>query len=140
MALRVSDDKMNVLQSIVGEQLSSVEFVQDYIQFRFDGPCLTAFTNPVVSLGETRLQWDDLGYCDAVRRCIGRKVLNAGTSPGVAITIDLERGANISVSLKPEDYKGPEAAVFQGTREWTVWRDEVSAADGSAGEQTAGTP
>lgn len=35
------------IDEIIGRQLSSVEFVQDYVQFRFDGPCLTAITPPV---------------------------------------------------------------------------------------------
>ena len=123
MPQNCSDNQLNILQSIVGEQLSSIEFVQDYIQFRFNGPCLTAYTNPVVNVGETRLEWDDVGYCDALRRCLGRKVLRAEVSSRNEIAIDIEGGARISVSLKLEDYCGVEAALFDnGAGRWMVWR------------------
>jgi hypothetical protein len=38
----------NPLELLEGTQLSSVEFVQDYVQLRFDGPTLTAVTPPRV--------------------------------------------------------------------------------------------
>ena len=34
------------LESLIGEQLSAVTFVMDYVQFQFDGAVLTAFTGP----------------------------------------------------------------------------------------------
>ena len=40
------------LSVLIGHQLSSVEFVQDYLQLRFDGPCLTAVTHPRVRVGQ----------------------------------------------------------------------------------------
>src|SRR5580692_5452288 len=42
----------SMFESIIGEQLSSVEFVQDYVQLRFDGPTLTAFVWPELRQGE----------------------------------------------------------------------------------------
>jgi hypothetical protein len=36
------------LSCIVGQELTAVEFVQDYLQLRFDGPLLTLFVWPDV--------------------------------------------------------------------------------------------
>src|SRR5690242_9135647 len=54
------------LGPIHGSQLSSVEFVQDYVQLRFDGPCLTAITWPVVTVGQQRFRLETPGYRDAL--------------------------------------------------------------------------
>jgi hypothetical protein len=41
--------------SLLGERLSSVEFVlNDYVQLRFDGPTLNAYSHPVVTVPEER--------------------------------------------------------------------------------------
>jgi hypothetical protein len=37
------------MAEIIGRQLSSVTFVQDYMQFDFDGARLTTYTLPTVS-------------------------------------------------------------------------------------------
>jgi hypothetical protein len=39
------------LSMLIRLQLSSVEFVQDYLQLHFDGPCVAAVTHPRVSVG-----------------------------------------------------------------------------------------
>ena len=43
----------NPFLSIVGEQLSAVCFVQDYLQLEFDGYKLTTYTTPIVIIGES---------------------------------------------------------------------------------------
>jgi len=63
-----------VLQTIVGRELSSVEFVRDYCQLRFDGPTLTAVTQPVVENKEREYRWGQSGFRDEVCERIGRKV------------------------------------------------------------------
>ena len=44
-------ENISPLQIIVGEKLSSVTFVMDYVQLGFDGPLLTAYSGPEVSFG-----------------------------------------------------------------------------------------
>lgn len=39
---------MKELQCLIGEQLSAVVFVQDYVQLQFDGYQLTTYTTPLV--------------------------------------------------------------------------------------------
>jgi hypothetical protein len=103
------------LNKIVREQLSSVEFVQDYIQLHFDGPTLTAFVLPTVQLPEKKLGFGDFGYRDELCARIGRKVVLAELVEANAITVRFDDGAVIEISLKPEDSVGPEAGHFRAT-------------------------
>lgn len=102
-----------------GRVLSSVEFVQDYLQLRFDGPCLTAYTHPVVDVATERLSWGVLGYRDRLCDQIGSTVVDAWANEA-EVSVGFESGAVISVSLRDEDYNGPEALQFTG-EDGTVW-------------------
>jgi hypothetical protein len=75
---------------LIGRQLSSVEFVQDSLQLRFDGPCLTAVTHPRVSVGQLWWEWGQPGYRDQVCDCIGKVVTKAVLSEGqeVCLVVD----------------------------------------------------
>ena len=42
---------------LIGEQLSAVSFVQDYVEFHFDGPVLRALTNPIGTTPEAVVQF-----------------------------------------------------------------------------------
>jgi hypothetical protein len=50
-----------LMREIVGRQLTSVTFVQDYIQLAFDGLGLTAYTQPTIDFGNRTLKWDQPG-------------------------------------------------------------------------------
>jgi hypothetical protein len=110
------------LVMIEGEQLSSVEFVQDYVQLRFDGPCLTAITRPIIKLGAIQLDWAASGYRDALCERIGKVVDSVSVSEKEAIDITFTDGAAISISLRPEEYRAAEAAIFtDGPQRWDVF-------------------
>jgi hypothetical protein len=100
------------LHVLVGEQLSSVTFVMDYVQLGFDGPCLTAYTGLKVSVEGKAFAWGEPGFRNALCDRIGAIVRQAEVADGDAICISLNDGGVISISLKPEDYVGPEAAVL----------------------------
>ena len=100
-----------MLAKLVGEQLSSVEFVQDFVQLRFDGPCITAFTWPVVRSTSENLSWGQPGYRDALCCQISRLVERTEVDDQ-RVSIIFEGGAVFSVSLRDDDYRGPEALYF----------------------------
>jgi hypothetical protein len=62
------------LRTLVGGELSSVTFVQDYVQPDFNGPGMTAYTMPTVTYGSESLKFGQPGYRDALCAQIGRKV------------------------------------------------------------------
>ena len=103
-------ENISPLQIIVGEKLSSVTFVMDYVQLGFDGPLLTAYSGPEVSFGGKVFAWGEPGFRDVLCDRIGAIVRQAEAVDDDAIRISLGDGGLISISLKPEDYDGPEAA------------------------------
>ncbi len=100
MTTRNTSREEDLLQAIVGEQLSSVEFVQDYVQLRFDGPVLTAITQPVIQIGERMLRWGDPGFRDELCKRIARRVVSARIPSGNKVQISFDDGAVVEVSLK----------------------------------------
>lgn len=111
-----------VLKDILGRQLSSVEFVQDYVQLRFDGPTLTAVTQPIVELQGETLRWGEPGFRDALCARIMRNVVSAHVIPGDSVRIAFDDGAIVGVSLRKEDYRAAEAVKFDVTpaRWWVL--------------------
>lgn len=74
MSDRGTQDEEQPLSILVGSELSSVEFVRDYVQLRFDGPTLTAVTHGVVTLPDGQYGAATPGYRDALCSRIGRTV------------------------------------------------------------------
>jgi hypothetical protein len=110
----------DALKTLVGEQLSSVEFVADYVQLWFNGPCLTAHTPPTVSRGKEKLMWGDLRYRDALCEQIGRGVEHTLVDAEQAAVV-FGNGATVSISLRERDYRGPEALEFWLDRKERIW-------------------
>ena len=100
------------LQMLIGEQLSAVTFVQDYLQLQFDGPRLTVFSHPVVMLGDKAFHWGKPGFRDALCNNITKKVTETRVAYGDSIAIRFADGSMIKISLKDADYSGGEAVNF----------------------------
>jgi hypothetical protein len=110
------------LHSIVGRELRSVEFVRDYVQLHFDGPTITAVTDPVVTVGEKQYERTTLGYRDVLCDRIGRTVRMAVVEEDERIVLEFDDKTCLIVSLREEDYRGPEAVIFQnGPQDTWVW-------------------
>lgn len=107
------------LQVIIGEQLSAVTFVQDYVQLHFDGPRLTIFSHTVVTLGDKIFHWGKPGFRDALCNSIAQQVTEARVAYGESISVSFADGSTIKISLKDENYRGGEAVNFDtGSNEW----------------------
>jgi hypothetical protein len=96
--------------------MSSVEFVQDYIQLRFDGPCLTVNAPLTVEVGDSKVRLGSPGFCDALCQEIGKSVTKAELMPSDRLLVMLSNAVTLSVSLRDDEQVGPEAAVlsFEG--------------------------
>jgi hypothetical protein len=101
------------LTAIIGEQLSSVEFVQDYVQFHFDGPHVIAFVWPVVEIEGKTFRLGEAEYRNVLCERIAQKVTSAFARHGDAIIIEFADGASVRISLKPSDRQGLEAALYR---------------------------
>jgi hypothetical protein len=101
----------DALGKLAGNALSSVEFVADYVQLRFDGPSLTAYTSPTVTCGSQTLSLGQPNYRDVLCGQIGRRVERAAID-SQRVSIIFENGPVVSVSLRNDTYQGPEALRF----------------------------
>lgn len=106
-------EELRLLETLVGQTLSSVEFVQDYVQLRFDGPTLTAYTQPSVTHAGVTLRWNGQGYRDALCNQIGSHVAAVALGKDSLLVLEFDNQAAVSVSLKDEDYRGAEAVMFR---------------------------
>jgi hypothetical protein len=107
------------IREIVGSSLSSVEFVQDYVQFRFDGPCVTAFTPPGLKSAIGVLRPGTQGYLEGVCSRIGVRVAAVRVTDEELI-IEFVDSSAITVSLRKEHYIGPEAINYVAG-DGTIW-------------------
>ena len=97
---------------LIGEQLSAVSFVMDYLQLQFDAYFLTVLTPLVVTFGEQSYRLGDLSYRDALCERIAHLVKDVSLAAD-RLRIVFDDGAAFDISLKEEDYVGPEAINFQ---------------------------
>ncbi len=109
------------LLKIVGREVSSVEFVRDCVQIRFDGPCLSAFTMPTIRTESGRVfDPSTAGYADALVGFIG-KTLEAAYQHEAAIEMRFAGGLSIAVSLRDRDRRADEAATLDTTDGAPIW-------------------
>jgi hypothetical protein len=103
------------ISEIIGEELVAVEFVQDYLQLRFDTPLLTLFAWPHVLLSEFSVAYGEPEYRNALCSLIGEKVDEATLEEGDSLTLKFENDTVLALSLREEDFDGPEAGAYSST-------------------------
>jgi hypothetical protein len=109
------------LEPIVGKPLAAVIFIMDYIQLQFDGGLiLTAVTLPTVEVAGRVVSFGEQEYRDELCARIGKVPTDATARGGEEIKIVFSDGSKVSISLRPEDRRGAEAAILgDGSRTWT---------------------
>lgn len=100
------------ISSIVGEPLSGVAFVQDYVEFHFDGKILRALSNPLLASGGGSWAFPEQGSRDALCSMIGRVVVRVTIDEGSRIEVVFSNGSSLVIPLEASALVGPEAAHF----------------------------
>ena len=103
------------VSAIVGEELKAVEFVEDFLQLRFEGPLLTFYAWPHVLFPEFSVAYGEPEYRNALCAQIGQTVAEASLEEDDRLTIELESGTVLAVSLREEDIDGPESGSYSET-------------------------
>lgn len=103
------------ITAIEGEELTAVEFVQDYLQMRFDGPMLVFYEWPSVLLSDFSVSFGEPEFRNALCAQIGETVEEALLEEGSAVTLKLGNGVVLALSLREEDLSGPEAGEYSDT-------------------------
>jgi hypothetical protein len=107
-----------------------VTFVRDYVQLQFNPPpCLNAYNAVSVLSGGKKVRQGQEAFANALIAQISKVVYGVEMIPSEALVIRFQDGSEISVSLHPADYRGPEGALLLGRdNRWDVLRiDDVSA-------------
>jgi hypothetical protein len=103
------------ITAVVGQELVAVEFVQDFLQLRFEGPLFTLYAWPHVLLSDFSVAYGEPEYRNALCAQIGQTVAEASLEEGDRLTIELESGTVIGLSLREEDIDGPESGSYSET-------------------------
>ncbi len=99
------------VEVLLGTRLGAVTFVEDYVQLQFGGVILSAYTLPEVEATGRRWTSRDAGWRDELCAWIGISVRAASVSDQ-DLALIFEDSSAIRVSLRDEDYRGPEAFVI----------------------------
>jgi hypothetical protein len=101
------------LKQLIGAQLSSVEFVQDYLQLRFDGQCLTVYGEVhQIFCSQSSVSWSQPGYRDTLCDLITHQIRKTELLPNEKISLTFDNESVWSMSLREEDRRGPEALMY----------------------------
>jgi hypothetical protein len=103
------------ITAVLGQELVAVEFVQDFLQLRFEGPLFTFYAWPHVLLSDFSVAFGEPEYRNALCAQIGQSVADASLEEGDRLTIELESGTVIGLSLREEDIDGPESGSYSET-------------------------
>ncbi len=100
------------VSAVIGEELKAVEFVEDFLQLRFDAPLFVLHEWPHVLLADFSVAYGEPEYRNALCAQIGEKVVQASLEEGDALTIEFENGTVFGLSLREEDLDAPEAGSY----------------------------
>ena len=103
------------ISAIDGSELSSVEFVQDFLILKFEGPALTLYTWPEVFREEGSYAFGEPEYRNWLCSLIGETVKACTLEEGLAMEIEFESGVILRASLREEDLDAPEAGEYSPT-------------------------
>jgi len=101
---------------LVSEVLAGVTFVHDYVQLQFGSPPTLNVYMPITVRGSgVTSRSGDRGFADALVGQIAKKVGSVRKQPSQRLEIVFDDASSIEISLRPEDYKGPEAFEYFGS-------------------------
>lgn len=101
------------IETLHEQELTAVEFVEDFLQLRFGDALLTLYVWPDVADADgIAIAFGEPGYRDALCSVISEDVTAAELNEGRSLTIEFENGTVIALSLREEDLATPEAGSF----------------------------
>src|ERR1700729_3947358 len=100
------------VSAVIGEELKAVEFVEDFLQLRFDAPLFTLYDWPHVLLPDFSVAFGEPEYRNALCAQIGETVSTASLEEDDALTIALGNGGVFGLALREEDVDGPESGSY----------------------------
>lgn len=90
----------NLFKELIGQQLSSVVFIQDYLQLDFDGNKLTCYKWPIVYLKRINSQFGELEYRNYLCSFISKIVDKVLFIEGQSLSVKFSNEESIEIDLK----------------------------------------
>ena len=103
---------INTVDQLVGEQISAIAFVLDYVEFHFSGPVLRSLSHPSVASNTSRMCFPEPGSRDALCCVIGSTVQSVKLDEKVALELTTSNDLRITIPLDSRSRRGPEAMHF----------------------------
>lgn len=103
------------VEALVGEELRSVSFVEDFLELRFGATLVTLYAWPHVLLTEFSVAYGEPEYRNAVCAQIGEEVAAASLEETNALTIELANGVVFGLSLREEDVDAPVSGSYSAS-------------------------
>lgn len=98
--------------NLLGQELSGVAFVRDYIEFHFDGMVLRSLTSPKFAASTGADSNIEVASCEDLRSLIGHRISNIDAIDGEKIELLFEKKSKIIILLGNENNKIGESAHF----------------------------
>ncbi|MBS1814900.1 MAG: hypothetical protein JSS87_08520 [Acidobacteria bacterium] len=98
---------------LIGEELTSVEFMQTQLTLHFGDNTLTLNEWPLIADADgISIAHGEPGYSDALCFLVGLSVEKATYTEGVELTMEFDNSTVIALSLREEDMESTEAGSF----------------------------
>lgn len=103
-------DETETFNQIVGEDLSGVTFVRDYLQLQFNPPpLLNIYTPTTIHADQSTASYGEPAFANLIIGQINKVVAAVSVDEGECLEIQFEDGSRVVISLRPGHYSGPEA-------------------------------
>jgi hypothetical protein len=107
-------------QELLHRHLSSLWFVWDYVQLRFDEPPINCYLMPtILQDNDPPLRHGARGYADTLLAQIGARLIGADELLDLGLVLDLDSGVRLAVDLRQTTV--PEAVEFSGQERGWIW-------------------
>lgn len=101
------------IHELIGEEISAVVFVRDYVEFHFGGPVLRSLSDPVIVTDDgVEHHFPEPGSRDALCRVIGSTVRTVDLEDDHRLEMTTSDGSRITIPLDFGHRQGPEAMHF----------------------------
>lgn len=118
----MTEPPINPLNVLIGEQLSSVTFVQNYLQLDFDGRRLTINEWPSVNTQNGEVRFGEPSYRDDLCSLIAKLVARSESNDSAVILL-FEDGSSIRVDMDNSRFGQGDRVIFHDSVEntWSWW-------------------
>lgn len=114
--MEIVDRSGDPLRLLIGQEVSAVCFVRDYVELHFDGPVLRALSDPFGMYGRHGWRFPAQGSLELMRCYIGKTVDGYELDPDRILAVDFGEH-RFAIPLDQASRVGPEAAHLIGVDE-----------------------